>query len=97
MPLFSWTATGGSWNTNGGFDERAFLSSKSISPGVGLIGVETSGKTVLSLDPVIAGQRTTVPATSTSACVSGSWAADSAFYYICASQNSWHRAALSSF
>ncbi len=97
IPLFIWTATNGSWDLAGKLDERAFLSAKSVVPGSGLISVEASGLSILSLDPVVAGQRTAVPATSTSACVSGSWAANASFYYVCASQNSWRRVALSSF
>jgi hypothetical protein len=35
IPLFTWSATGGSWDANGGADQRAFLSSKSVTAGVG--------------------------------------------------------------
>jgi hypothetical protein len=97
IPLFQWTAINGQWNVSGGVDQRALLSSKSVTAGHGLFGVETSGKTLLSLDPAISGQRTAVPSTSTSACLPGSWSADASFYYVCVSTNLWRRAALSSF
>lgn len=95
IPLFTWSATSGSWDLTGGTDWRAFLSSKSVVPGSGLTSVESSGKTILSVDPVFAGQRTSPPATSSSTCTPGSWATDSSFYYVCVSQNSWRRVGIS--
>lgn len=97
IPLFTWSATNGSWDTNGGTDQRAFLSSKSVLAGVGIITAEISGKTQLSADTSVIGLRTAAPAASNSACTTGSWATDGSFFYLCTATNVWRRAALSSF
>jgi len=95
IPLFTWSATSGAWNAAGGVDQRALLSSKSIVASTGLTSVESSGKTVLTVDSTIVSLRTSVPATSSAACTANTWALDSSFYYVCVSLNSWRRAALS--
>ena len=97
IPLFTWSATNGAWDSNGGADQRAFLSSKSVTAGAGLISVEMSGKTQLSADPSVVGLRTSAPATSSSACTAGSWATDGSYFYLCVSTNSWRRSALTTF
>lgn len=97
IPLFTWSATNGTWDANGGADQRAFLSSKSVSVGVGITSTETSGKTQLSADTSVIGLRTAAPATSTTACTAGSWATDGSYFYLCTSTNVWARAALSTF
>lgn len=97
IPLFTWSATNGSWDANGGADQRAFLSSKSVLAGVGITTTEVSGKTQLSADTSVIGLRTAAPATSSSACTMGSWATDGSYFYLCTSTNVWMRAALSSF
>ena len=97
IPLFTWSATGGTWDTNGGADQRAFLSSKSVTAGVGITSTEISGKTQLSADTSVIGLRTSTPATSTTACTAGSWATDGSYFYLCTATNVWGRAALSSF
>jgi hypothetical protein len=95
IPLFTWSATSGTWDTTGGVDQRALLSSKSIVASTGLTSAESSGKTVVTVDSTIVSLRTSVPATSSAACTTGSWATDSSYYYLCVSLNSWRRAALS--
>ena len=95
IPLFTWSATNGTWDVAGGADQRALLSSKSIIASTGLTGVESSGKTVIAVDSNVVGLKTSAPATSSSACTMGSWATDSSYYYLCVSANSWRRAALS--
>lgn len=97
IPLFTWSANNGSWDANGGADQRAFLSSKSVTAGLGLTSVEVSGKTQLSADTSVIGLRTSAPATSSSACTAGSWATDGSYFYLCTSTNMWMRAALASF
>ena len=97
IPLFTWSATNGAWDTNGGTDQRAFLSSKSVLAGVGITTTEISGKTQLSADTSVIGLRTTAPATSSTACTMGSWATDGSYFYLCTATNVWRRAALSSF
>ena len=41
-------------------------------------------------------ERVQVPRSSTAECTAGQWAADAAYYYVCAEKNVWRRAALSS-
>jgi hypothetical protein len=95
IPLFTWSATSGTWDATGGADQRALLSSKSVVASTGLTSAESSGKTVVTVDSTIVSLRTSVPATSSAACTTGSWATDSSYYYLCVSLNSWRRAALS--
>jgi hypothetical protein len=97
IPLFTWSATSGTWDAAGGVDQRAILSSKSILAGTGLTSAESSGKTTVSVDATLVGLRASVPATSASTCTTGAWAMDANYYYICISTNLWRRATLSSF
>ncbi len=83
IPLFTWSATNGSWDANGGVDQRAFLSSKSVTAGVGITSTEISGKTQLSADTSVIGLRTAAPGTSSTACTTGSWATDGSYFYLC--------------
>jgi hypothetical protein len=95
IPLFTWSATSGTWDAAGGVDQRALLSSKSIVASTGLTSAESSGKTIVTVDSTVVSLRTSVPATSSAACATGTWATDSSYYYLCVSLNSWRRAALS--
>jgi hypothetical protein len=97
IPLFTWSATSGSWDANGGADQRAFLSSKSVTAGPGITTTEISGKTQLSADTSVIGLRTAAPGTSSTACTMGSWATNGSYFYLCTATNVWMRAALSSF
>ncbi len=96
VPLYTWSATNGTWDTNGGTDLRAFQSTKSVQPGAGLTSLESGGVTILSADPTLLGIRTAPPASSSAACTTGAWAMDSGYFYICVSSGSWRRAALAS-
>jgi len=95
IPLFTWSATSGAWDAAGGVDQRAVLSSKIVVASTGLTSTESSGKTVVSVDSTVVSLRTSVPATSSSACAAGSWALDTSYYYVCVTLNSWRRVALS--
>jgi hypothetical protein len=97
IPVFTWSATNGTWDTSGGADQRAFLSSKSVTAGTGITTTEISGKTQLSADTTVIGLRVAAPATSSAACTAGSWATDGSFFYLCTGSNVWGRAALSTF
>jgi hypothetical protein len=94
IPLYTWAAISGTWNVNGGTDLRAFTSTKVVQAGTGLASVDLAGKTVLSADATLIGIRAPVPATSSVACVTGSWAMDTSFYYVCVSSGAWRRTAL---
>ncbi len=50
IPLATWTATGGTWDSNGGRDFRAMLSSKNLSAGTGISTLESGGRTTVSVD-----------------------------------------------
>lgn len=96
IPLFTWTATNGSWDTAGGADQRAVLSTQVLHPGAGMLIVQSSGQTTIAPDPTVVGLRVATPAISTSPCAAGSWAADNSFYYVCISANTWKRAPVAS-
>jgi hypothetical protein len=68
ITLFTWSATNGTWDTNGGTDLRAFLSTKSVQPDASLTSVESGGMTILAADPALLGIRTAPPSSSTAAC-----------------------------
>jgi len=95
IPLFTWTATNGTWDTAGGADRRAFQSTTNVSAGTGLLGIVTNGRTTLSIDPTLVGMWAAVPSTSSSPCAQGAWSVDSSFYYVCVATNTWRRAATS--
>jgi len=94
IPLFTWTATGGAWNSAGGTDWRSFQSTTDLSAGTGLLGATANGVTTISADPTQIGLWTTVPATSAGACTKGTWSIDTSFYYVCVAANTWKRTAL---
>lgn len=96
IPLFTWTATNGTWDSAGGTDRRAFQSTTNVSAGTALLGVVSNGRTTLSVDPTLVGMWAAVPSTSSSPCAQGAWSVDSSFYYVCVATNTWRRAALAS-
>jgi hypothetical protein len=96
LPLWTWTATSGSWDGAGGADRRSMLSSKVVAAGAGIAIAETGSQTTVSVDAAVIGIRIGVPASATAACSAGNWAVDSNHYYICVATNAWRRAALSS-
>jgi hypothetical protein len=96
IPLWTWTATGGSWDMAGGADRRSMLSAKIVTAGSGITIAETASQTTVSVDAAVIGVRVGVPANATSACSAGNWAVDSNHYYICVATNTWRRAALGS-
>jgi hypothetical protein len=53
IPLYTWTATNGTWDTSGGADYRAMLGSRGIAAGAGLVSVDSAGRTTLSVDGLI--------------------------------------------
>ncbi len=50
MPIYTWTATNGTWDSTGGRDQRAFLSSKILAGGTGVVITEAPGQSTLSVD-----------------------------------------------
>ena len=96
IPLFTWTATNGAWDTTGGVDWRAFQSATNVSAGSGLLAAGAGGVTTLAIDPTLVGLWSPVPPASSSACTKGAWSVDSSFFYLCVAANSWRRTALTS-
>jgi hypothetical protein len=50
IPLFTWTATNGTWDASGGTDRRAFLSTRNIVAGAGMVTLDTGTQTVVAVD-----------------------------------------------
>lgn len=94
VPLFTWTATSGTWDTAGGSDRRAFQSTTNVSAATGLLAATAGGQTTLSIDPTLVGIWAPVPSTSSSACAPGSWSMNASYYFLCVATNSWLRVAL---
>jgi len=94
VPLFTWTATNGTWDSAGGVDRRAFQSTTNVAAGAGLLGTTANGRTTLAIDPTLIGIWAPVPASSSSPCAQGAWSMDTSHYYVCVAANSWLRVAL---
>ena len=62
IPLFTWTATNGLWDSNGGSDKRAFLSTRSLGGGTGIVALDTGTQTVVAVDSAIVPTYLTVAA-----------------------------------
>ena len=63
IPLASWSATTGSWDTNGGTDLRPVLSTTRILPGGGLQDVTSGGTKTISVDAAVVPTYLTATAT----------------------------------
>jgi hypothetical protein len=50
LPIYSWTATTGTWDSTGGRDQRAFISAKTLMPGQGIMITEAPGQSTLAVD-----------------------------------------------
>ncbi len=96
IPLFTVTATNGTWNASGITDYRAFLSAKTVGAGTGILSVDSGGAAMVSVDGTLVPLKVSVPATSTTACAANSWATDGVYFYLCTATNTWMRVALSS-
>lgn len=96
IPLAIWSANNGLWDVEGGVDFRGFLSTKPVTTGTGLISTDVAGLTTILVDTTAVGLRVAVPATATTACMQGSWAANASFHYVCVATNTWRRVALTS-
>jgi hypothetical protein len=94
IPLFNWTVTGGNLATGSGVDFRAFLSTKALATGPGILIAENSGISTISIDPSVASTYVaTPPTTSASTCSTGQFSIDSNYYYVCSATNVWKRIA----
>jgi len=50
LPIYTWTASNGTWNNPGGTDERAFLSAKTLAGGQGIVVTESPGQSTFAVD-----------------------------------------------
>jgi hypothetical protein len=50
LPIYSWTATSGTWDSTGGRDQRAFLSAKTLAAGQGIAITEAPGQSTVAVD-----------------------------------------------
>jgi hypothetical protein len=89
IPLSTWSATNGAWDSSGGTDWRAFQSAAAISTGAGLTSVTSYGQTQIGVDTGAISLRVAAPLTSTDTCALGSWAMDASFVYLCYATNQW--------
>lgn len=62
IPLAIWTASNGTWDANGGIDERAFLSSKFITSGPGVMVTDSGNAATVSVDTSLVPQMLTATA-----------------------------------
>jgi hypothetical protein len=50
LPVYTWTATSGTWDSTGGRDQRAFLNAKTLAGGQGIVVTEAPGQSTLAVD-----------------------------------------------
>ena len=50
IPIATWTATSGTWDSTGGRDQRAFLAAKVLAGGQGIVITEAAGQSTLAVD-----------------------------------------------
>ena len=50
IPLYTWTASNGTWDANGGTDRRAFLSTRNVSGGAGIVTLDTGSQSIVAVD-----------------------------------------------
>ena len=79
IPLFTWTATNGLWDTSGGSDKRAFLSTRSLGSGTGIVALDTGTQTVVAVDAAIVPTYLAVSAVLDFASIAPGVCADSSF------------------
>jgi hypothetical protein len=53
VPIATWTATSGTWNTSGGLDRRGWLSGSSMIGGAGIVTVQSGGQTTITVDSAV--------------------------------------------
>ena len=96
VAVATWPVTNGALNAAGGQDFRALLGTKNVVAGQGIMTTDANGSAVVSVDSTLIGLRVAAPASSTSACQTGSWSYDANYVYICIAVNTWRRAQLAS-
>lgn len=94
VPLSNWTVTSGNLVAGSAVDFRAFLSTKVLASGPGILISENTGISTISIDPSVASTYvTTAPSTSSASCSTGQFSVDTNYYYFCIAANTWKRIA----
>ncbi len=96
LPLATWSATSGVWESTGGSDRRSFLSATAMAAGTGIVISASAGRTTVAVDTAVTGLRVAPPLASASACATGEWASDASYFYTCVATNTWRRASVAS-
>lgn len=65
IPIATWMAVSGAWNSSGGADYRGWLSASPVLGGTGIAAVATAGQTTLSVDGAVVPTYLTASATLT--------------------------------
>jgi hypothetical protein len=63
IPIYTWTASNGAWDSNGGLDRRGWLSANPVLGGTGIAAVTTAGQTTISVDGALVPMYLTASAT----------------------------------
>jgi len=79
IPLFTWTATNGTWDAAGGSDKRAFLSGKTLNAGTGIAMVDTGSSTSIAVDSAAVPSYLTASATLSFGSMANATCADATF------------------
>jgi hypothetical protein len=98
IPLYTWSSTGGAFDTAGGTDFRATISTKNLLGGSGIIISENAGTSTVAVDPSLVSLHViTPPSSSSAACSAGQFSYNTSYYYVCVATNTWMRSPLQSF
>jgi uncharacterized protein YdbL (DUF1318 family) len=79
IPLFTWTATGGTWDVAGALDKRAFLSGKTLNAGTGIVTLDTGSAMSISVDSAAVPTYLTASATLSFGSIANGTCADTTF------------------
>ncbi len=80
VPIYSWTASNGMWDSNGGVDQRGWLSASPVLGGSGIAAISSAGQTVISVDSAVVPTYLTASASLTFPTIpTGTCAADLTF------------------
>jgi uncharacterized protein YdbL (DUF1318 family) len=79
IPLFTWSATNGTWDVAGGSDKRAFLSGKTLNAGTGIVTLDTGSTTSIAVDSAAVPTYLTASATLSFGSIANGACADTTF------------------
>ncbi|HXB68399.1 MAG TPA: hypothetical protein VNY05_09155 [Candidatus Acidoferrales bacterium] len=79
IPLFTWTATNGTWDVAGALDKRALLSGKTVNGGFGIVASFVGSATNIAVDTAAVPTYLTAAATLSFGSIANGACADSSF------------------